>query len=45
MGFVPVNTFAEAIAGARRFVGVNPRILCTPEAFSGGLGVNLYLKA
>jgi lactate racemase len=44
MGFIPVKTFAEAMAAARRFVGSNPRILCTPEAFSGGLGVNLYRK-
>ncbi len=44
MGFIPVKTFAEAMASARKFVGNNPRILCTPEAFSGGLGINLYLK-
>jgi nickel-dependent lactate racemase len=44
MGFIPVPTFAEAIAQARKYVGNSPRILCTPECFSGGVGVHLYRK-
>jgi ABC-type glutathione transport system ATPase component len=36
MGFIPVSTFAEAMEGAEKIVGNNPRILCTPECFSGG---------
>ena len=42
MGFVPVSRFAEAMERARKIVGPNPRILCTPEAFSGGVAVHLY---
>jgi lactate racemase len=44
MGFTPARTFEEAMAGARKLVGSAPRVLCTPEAFSGGLGVHLYLN-
>ncbi len=44
MGFVPVKTFSEALAGAEKIVGKRPRILCTPECFSGGVGVHLHLK-
>jgi nickel-dependent lactate racemase len=44
MGFIPVTTFEQAMAAARRYVGANPRIVCTPEAFSGGVGVHLHLK-
>jgi len=44
MGFTPVKTFEDAMADARRFVGQNPRILCTPECFSGGAPVHLHLK-
>jgi len=45
MGFVPVNTFEEAMERARKIVGTNPRILCTPECFSGGVPVHLRLKS
>lgn len=41
MGYTPVNTFDDAIRLAERYVGKNPRILCTPEAFSGGVAVHL----
>lgn len=44
MGFIPVATFAEAMVRAQKIVGTSPRILCTPEAFSGGVGVHLYRK-
>ncbi len=44
MGFTPISTYDEAMRQAQRYVGRNPRILCTPEAFSGGVGVHLYLK-
>jgi nickel-dependent lactate racemase len=43
MGFVPVNTFEKAMAGAARYVGKNPRILCMPDCFTGGVGVHLRL--
>jgi nickel-dependent lactate racemase len=44
MGFVPVTDFAEAIARAEKIVGRNPRILCTPECFSGGVAVHLHRR-
>ncbi len=44
MGFVPTRTFEDAMERAKRIVGDNPRILCTPECFSGGVGVHLYRK-
>jgi hypothetical protein len=44
MGFVPVNDFAEALRRAEKIVGGNPRILCTPECFSGGVAVHLHRK-
>jgi hypothetical protein len=44
MGFTPLGTFEEAMSRARRHVGKNPRILCTPECFSGGVAVHLHLK-
>jgi hypothetical protein len=43
MGFTPVKAFEEAMVGARRFTGANPRVLCTPEAFSCGVAVHLNL--
>ena len=42
MGFIPVSTFGEAMKGAERFAAKNPRILCTPECFSGGVTVHLH---
>ena len=42
MGFIPTTTFAEALKAAERYVGKNPRILCTPECFSGGVAVHLH---
>jgi nickel-dependent lactate racemase len=44
MGFIPTTTFEEAMVGAEKIVGKNPRILCTPEAFSGGVAVHLHLS-
>jgi nickel-dependent lactate racemase len=44
MGFVPVKTFQDAMQQAQRIVGNRPNILCTPEAFSGGVGVHLYRR-
>ena len=45
MGFIPTSTFEEALDGAKKIVGLNPRILCTPECFSGGVTVHLHSKA
>ncbi len=44
MGFTPLSTFGEAMKQAERFVGKNPRILCTPECFTGGVTVHLHRK-
>jgi hypothetical protein len=42
MGFIPTSTFDEALVRAKKIVGKSPRILCTPECFSGGVGVHLH---
>ncbi len=42
MGYRTTATVAEAFKDAERFVGKSPRILCTPECFSGGVGVHLH---
>jgi hypothetical protein len=44
MGFSPVGSFKEALEHAERYVGAKPRILCTPECFSGGVAVHLHSK-
>ena len=44
MGFIPTTTFEEAMVRAEKMVGKAPRILCTPEAFSGGVAVHLNLS-
>ena len=44
MGYIPVATFAEAMKLATRYVGDDPRILCTPECYSGGAAVHLRKK-
>jgi nickel-dependent lactate racemase len=44
MGFIPLSTFPEAMKQAERFVGNNPRVLCTPECFTGGVPVHLHRK-
>lgn len=41
MGYRTAATVEEALKDAARFVGGSPRILCTPECFSGGVGVHL----
>ncbi|MCC8189524.1 MAG: lactate racemase domain-containing protein [Planctomycetes bacterium] len=44
MGYTTVGTFPEAMALAERYVGNNPRILCTPECYSGGAAVHLLRR-
>ena len=44
LGFTPMPTFQDAMREAERFVGKNPRLLCTPECFSGGAAPHLHLK-
>ncbi len=44
MGYIPTHTFEAAMERATRIVGKSPRILCTPEAFSGGVPVHLGIK-
>ncbi|MGB5985393.1 MAG: hypothetical protein WBG37_08825, partial [Desulfobacterales bacterium] len=44
MGFIPTSTFEQALEKANRYVGSNPNILCTPDCFTGGVGVNLGFK-
>ena len=41
MGFRTESTFDSAMQLAERYVGKNPRVLCTPECFSGGVAVHL----
>jgi hypothetical protein len=41
MGYRTAATVEDALRDARRFVGASPRILCTPECFSGGVAVHL----
>jgi nickel-dependent lactate racemase len=41
MGYRTLPTVAEALRDAERYVGSNPRILATPECYSGGMAVNL----
>lgn len=44
MGFTPLPGFDDAMREAQRYVGKNPKILCTPECFSGGAAPHLHLK-
>ena len=41
IGYTTMNKFDDALKDARRYVGNNPRILCTPECYSGGMPVNV----
>lgn len=45
MGFIPVATYAEAMRRAEKLVGRSPKVLCTPECFSGGVAVHLHAGA
>lgn len=44
MGYITEGTFDQALKTAKQFTGSNPKILCTPECFSGGVAVHLYGK-
>jgi len=43
MGFIPISTFKEALEQAKKIVGKDPRILVTPECFTGGVAVHLHM--
>ncbi len=43
MGCIPTKTYNDALRYAERYVGKNPRILVTPEAFRSA-GVHLHLR-
>lgn len=46
MGFIPVSTYVEALERAKKILGErNPKALCTPECFTGGVAVHLYRKS
>ena len=45
MGFTPVATFDQAMKHAERYVGKNPRVLCTPTCFTSGVAVHLHLAS
>jgi hypothetical protein len=45
MGFNTVSRFEEALKQAERYVGKNPRILCTPKCFTSGVATHLHLKS
>ena len=42
MGFIPQAGFNDALKHAERYVGRNPRILCTPRCFTSGMAVHLH---
>ncbi|MBS1303382.1 lactate racemase domain-containing protein [Loktanella sp. SALINAS62] len=44
LGYTPMPTYDDAMREAIRFTGKNPKILCTPECFSGGAAPHLHLK-
>ena len=41
MGVRTLPTVDHALKDAERYVGSNPRVLATPESFSGGMAANL----
>ena len=41
MGYRTMPTFGAALQDSKKYVGNNPRVLCTPECFSGGMPVNV----
>lgn len=41
MGYRTLSTVQDALKDVERHVGKNPRILCTPECYSGGMAVNV----
>ena len=43
MGFIPISTCKEALEQAKKIVGKDPRILVTPECFTGGVAVHLHV--
>ena len=45
MGYRTLPTVADALKDAQRYVGSNPRVLATPECYSGGMAVNLIAAA
>lgn len=45
MGFIPTSNFEEALDRAKKIVGQKPKILCTPECFTGGVAVHLHTMA
>ena len=45
LGYRTAQKFSDAMIDAERYVGKNPRILCTPECYSGGMPVNLLARS
>jgi hypothetical protein len=45
MGYRTLATVEDALKDAERHVGKNPRILATPECYSGGMAVNLAARS
>ena len=41
MGYRTLASVQDALKDVERHVGKNPRILCTPECYSGGMAVNV----
>ena len=41
MGYATARTYEDGMKIAEGYTGKNPRILCTPECFSGGVAVHL----
>ena len=44
LGYRTMSKFSDALVDAERYVGKNPRVLCTPECYSGGMPVNLVAR-
>ena len=44
MGYRTLSTVGEALKDAEHHVGKNPRILVTPECYSGGMAVNVSAR-
>ncbi len=44
MGYRTMASIEDALKDVERHVGKNPRILCTPECYSGGMAVNVACR-
>jgi hypothetical protein len=45
LGYTALDNFEDALRLAEELTGNNPRILCTPNCFTGGAAVHLHTKS